>query len=64
MDGDDELRRLMTAYQAGSLEAFERVYVALATPVLGYTAAVIVTCLIGIGWRGAGGAIPSIRTIT
>ena len=35
MDGD-ELQRLMTAYQAGSLEAFERIYGSLAAPVLGY----------------------------
>ena len=35
MDGDD-LERLMTAYQAGSLDAFERIYAALAPPVLGY----------------------------
>ena len=32
----DELRRLMTTYQAGSLEAFERVYAALAGPLRGY----------------------------
>jgi RNA polymerase sigma-70 factor (ECF subfamily) len=35
VDGD-ELQRLMTAYQAGSLESFERIYATLAPPVLGY----------------------------
>ena len=38
MDGD-ELQRLMMAYQAGSLEAFERIYTSLAAPVLGYLTA-------------------------
>jgi len=32
----DELRQLMTAYQAGSLHAFERLYAALAPAMLGY----------------------------
>jgi RNA polymerase sigma-70 factor (ECF subfamily) len=35
----DELRRLMTAYQAGALEAFERLYAALAPPLLAYLTA-------------------------
>jgi RNA polymerase sigma-70 factor, ECF subfamily len=35
VDGD-ELQRLMTAYQGGSLEAFEGIYATLAVPVLGY----------------------------
>jgi RNA polymerase sigma-70 factor (ECF subfamily) len=34
----EELRQLMTAYQAGSLRAFERLYAALAPPLLGYLA--------------------------
>jgi RNA polymerase sigma-70 factor (ECF subfamily) len=34
----EELRQLMTAYQAGSLHAFERLYAALASPMLGYLA--------------------------
>jgi RNA polymerase sigma-70 factor (ECF subfamily) len=34
----DELRQLMTAYQAGSLSAFERLYAALASPLLAYLA--------------------------
>ena len=34
----DELRQLMTAYQAGSLHAFERLYGALAPPLLAYLA--------------------------
>jgi len=32
----DELRQLMTAYQAGSLHAFERLYALLASPMLAY----------------------------
>jgi RNA polymerase sigma-70 factor (ECF subfamily) len=32
----DELRQLMTAYQAGSLHAFERLYTVLASPLLAY----------------------------
>lgn len=32
----DELRQLMTAYQAGSLHAFERLYAGLAPALLGY----------------------------
>jgi RNA polymerase sigma-70 factor (ECF subfamily) len=32
----DELRRLMTRYQRGSLEAFELIYAALAPPLRGY----------------------------
>jgi RNA polymerase sigma-70 factor (ECF subfamily) len=35
----DELRQLMTAYQAGSMRAFERLYAALAPMLLGYLAA-------------------------
>jgi RNA polymerase sigma-70 factor (ECF subfamily) len=35
----DELGQLMTAYQAGSLHAFERLYAALAPPLRGYLAA-------------------------
>jgi RNA polymerase sigma-70 factor (ECF subfamily) len=34
----DELRQLMTSYQAGSLHAFERLYAALSSPMLGYLA--------------------------
>jgi RNA polymerase sigma-70 factor (ECF subfamily) len=34
----DELRQLMTAYQAGSLSAFERLYAALAPPLVSYLA--------------------------
>jgi RNA polymerase sigma-70 factor, ECF subfamily len=34
----DELRQLMTAYQAGSLHAFERLYAGLAPPLLAYLA--------------------------
>jgi RNA polymerase sigma-70 factor (ECF subfamily) len=32
----DDLRQLMTAYQGGSMDAFERLYAALAPPLLGY----------------------------
>jgi RNA polymerase sigma-70 factor (ECF subfamily) len=35
----DELRQLMTAYQAGSMRAFERLYAVLAPALLGYLAA-------------------------
>jgi RNA polymerase sigma-70 factor (ECF subfamily) len=35
----DELRRLMTMYQRGSLEAFEQLYAALAAPLRGYLTA-------------------------
>jgi RNA polymerase sigma-70 factor, ECF subfamily len=34
----DELRQLMTAYQAGSLHAFERLYAGLAPPLIAYLA--------------------------
>jgi len=36
--GDDELQRLMTAYQAGSMEAFEELYSRLSRTLLGYLA--------------------------
>lgn len=35
----EELEQLMTAYQAGALEAFERLYALLAPPLLGYLTA-------------------------
>jgi RNA polymerase sigma-70 factor, ECF subfamily len=37
----DELQELMAAYQAGSIEAFERLYVTLAPALLGYLSSLV-----------------------